>query len=182
MSNEQNVAIPNRVESSLRHLKNNNYEEALLNLFPAIDRTAKLRRKKLGSGLRFKKFIADQFDIVSVLGFGSLISSDCKFGGETFQHVLYQLCRNSLVHEGELASNMKIVSGSASIVGGNWELSENIIFGLIIAVITARENKKSKLSVNYQVSFLGEMFSLNSIWGEEEVIKKKIKTIFSKLH
>lgn len=173
-----NSSVSIRVEAAIKHFETHNYEESLLNLFPAIDKTAKLRFPKYKVGVRFKTFIANQFDIISVIGFGSLIHPNCKFGNVTFQHALYKLARNNLIHEGEFSDNMKFIPGSTSTVGGNWKLSETVIIALILSVISAKENKMLKCKSSYSINLLEEKFEVNSLWGSEDYIKQKIRNKF----
>jgi hypothetical protein len=170
--------ISRRIEKSIKALKRNDYEDSLLNCFPALDKTASIRRPSDGVGNRFKSFIKDQWRIIAPIGLGSLMGKGCTFGGMTYENAIYKLARNCLIHEGEFSSNMRFTSKDVSVVGGEWALSEKNIFALIISVVTAKENGQLLLSPDIDLRFFGEATSVNRLWGKEDEIRIKIEEIF----
>lgn len=173
-------AISKRISSALDHLQNNKFEESLLNLFPALDKTAQLRFPSEGVGNRFKKFISDQWDIIAPIGLGSFIGKKCTFGGITYEEAIYKLARNHLIHEGEFNSDMSFTNNDGSIVGGRWELSNKNILALIISVISAKENKNLKLGQEKTIVLMDRKIKLDSLWGEEDSIRKQLFNSFKK--
>ena len=171
-------AISRRIKSSIEALQKKKYEESLLNCFPALDKTAKRRSPNKKVGERFRNFIKDQWRIIAPIGLGTLMGEGCTFGGMAYEDAIYNLARNHLVHEGEFSCNMRFTSKKYSVVGGDWALSENNIFALILAVITAKENKGLSLSPDIQLILFGEKTSVNMLWGKEDEICTKIESHF----
>jgi len=161
------------------HLQSNDCEGALVNLFPAIDRTAKKRRLKAGVGERIKAFLADEEATISAVGTGNLLV-DINIDGVSVPDALYKFGRTSIAHEGELDSRLRFtLDGSLRIGANNWELPIGYIVGMCIAVIASPENKGERLSRELTISILGKQFRINEIWGEREVIEAHIGTIFN---
>ena len=154
------------------------YESSLLHCFPALDKTASIRRPNEGVGQRFKKFLNDQRNIIAPIGLGMMMGQGCTFGGISFEEAIYNLARNHLVHEGGFAENLKISDDRKSILGGNWNLSEANILSLIIATISAKENKDESFSKEIQIKLLGQQVNLNKLWGEEDELRRKIELKF----
>jgi len=59
------TGISRRLEQCIQHLQSDDYEGALVNLFPAIDKTAKKRRPKDGVGKRIKAFLEEEETLIS---------------------------------------------------------------------------------------------------------------------
>lgn len=167
-------AITRRVEDALNLLADQNYESALLNTFPALDATAKLRRPTAGVGIRFRQFIQDQIGIIAPIGLSVVLGRDCTFGGVHLEDAWYNLARNTLVHEGELPNNFQVSHLPQSIVGGDWRLSDRNVFALILSIVSARENQGKLLNEDMVVNILGTKLNLNTLWGAEDSIRKLI--------
>jgi hypothetical protein len=62
------TGISRRLMQCVTHLRSNDCEGALVNLFPAMDKTAKKRRPKDGVGKRIKAFLTDEEALISAIG------------------------------------------------------------------------------------------------------------------
>lgn len=175
-----NSAISRRLEKALLALFEKDYEASLLNCFPAIDKTASVRRPNQGVRVRFKEFLNDQRNIIAPIGLGVKMGSGCTFGGISFEEAVYNLARNNLVHEGELAKNFEITNNPGSILGGDWQLSEANILGLIIATISAKENVNQSFSRSYEIGLFDQIVDLNKLWGQEVQLTEMIEKEFLK--
>ncbi len=175
-----NSAISRRLEKALLALFEKDYETSLMHCFPAIDKTASARRPKQGVGARFKEFLNDQRNIIAPIGLGVKMGKGCTFGGISFEEAVYKLARNHLFHEGELAANFQITTKQGSMLGGDWQLSEANIVGLIIATISAKENANESFSRSYEIGLFDQQVDLNKLWGQESQIMEMIEKEFSK--
>ena len=93
--------VSRRMQRCAEHLQSGDPEGALVNLFPAIDKTAKKRRPKDGVGKRIKAFLHDEEVLITAVATGNVFQ-DCTFDGMTFQDALYKFGRTPIAHEGEL--------------------------------------------------------------------------------
>jgi len=95
---KNSTAISRRIESCINYANVQNYESALINLFPALDKTAKKRRHREGVGSRIKKFIADQEEIITAVSTRN-IYKDIQINGINFPEAIYKFGRTSISHE-----------------------------------------------------------------------------------
>ena len=61
------TGVSRRVLQAIKHMQTSDHEGALVNLFPAIDQTAKRRRPKEGVGKRIKAFLEDEEKLISTV-------------------------------------------------------------------------------------------------------------------
>ncbi|GLQ31969.1 hypothetical protein GCM10007876_24480 [Litoribrevibacter albus] len=146
----------------------------MINLFPAIDRTAKKRRPKAGVGQRIKSFLKDEEVLISAVGTGNVFKG-CKFDGMTFEEALYKFGRTPIAHEGELDPRLTFnQNGGMSIGNDHWNLPSGYLSGMTLAVITSPENKGECTAEGLGITIFERLFSLNDIWGEPVEVKKHI--------
>lgn len=173
------TGISRRVEQCILHLQSNDCEGALVNLFPAIDRTAKRRRPRAGVGERIKAFLTDEEATISAVGTGNMFV-DINIDGISVPEALYKFGRTPIAHEGELDPRLRFTTdGSLSMGASNWELPIGYIIGMCIAVIASPENKGERLTRDWGISIFGKQFQLNEIWGARESIEAHIGGVFS---
>lgn len=144
----------------------NNIEGALLNLFPAIDATAKLRYPKMKVGERFKQFLNDQETFIYFTATRNSMKN-ITVQGMTLADALYKYARNSIVHDGELENKISFDSGTIS-MGKEWFLTHGFIVGMIASVAIARENKNEYIEPTGSLNVFGGAYTLNELWGREK--------------
>ena len=164
--------ISRRMQQCIQHLQANDPEGALVNLFPAIDKTAKKRRPKDGVGKRIKSFLQDEEVLITAVGTGNVFKG-CTFEGKAFHDVLYEFGRTPIAHEGELDPRLKFNNhGGLQISRDNWNLPVSFIAGMAFAVIIAPENQGEKTVDGLSVIVLGTRFLVNEIWGKPDAVRK----------
>jgi hypothetical protein len=173
-------SIGRRVDSTIDAIIRNDYENALIHLFPALDKTAKRRRPKSGVGERIKAFIADQQIIITAIAFQNIFTQDCMFDGLTFSDAIYKFGRTSIAHEGELDERLRIIPGNNLRIGKVWELPASTVSAMAIAVIIAPENAHESSASAARIKILQEEFSVQTLWGSEETVKDLIKKVFQR--
>lgn len=167
----QQNAVSRRIEKAIKAFTDKDYETCLLHLFPAIDATGKARRPTQGVGKRIRGFLEDQEDIISFVALRSLFTGN-SVDGQTLAQALYNFGRTSIAHEGQLDPRLKIIEeGSIRASKDNWEISSGFIMGMIIAVISAKENQDAFLVDDVTITIHGTPFIINDTWGEEDNVR-----------
>jgi len=169
--------IERRTVHALQHFSNRNMESCGLELWPAVDNTAK-RRHGGGVGSRIKKFLNENAPMISFLATRNVIL--INMNGRTVFDDLYDLARCSLVHEGRDSANVQwTFDGSARVApGGPSEVQADFMFGIALSVITAPENAgcaPGQFDASIKIAALnGKEFELKDLWGQEEMLYKEI--------
>jgi len=165
-------------EQCIERLQVNDYEGALVNLFPAIDKTAKKRRPKAGVGNRIRSFLKDEEVLITAVGTGNVFKG-CSFDGVSFEDALYKLGRTPISHEGELDPRIKFNDKSGLQIGqDNWNLPSSYIVGMALAVITAPENEGERTAEGLGIKVFDKQFALNEIWGKPDAVRSHICEVF----
>jgi len=168
------TSVSRRVEHCIQHLQRGEIEGALVDLFPAIDKTAKRRYPKHGVSKRIKGFIRDEEVVITAVGIGNILKGNV-IAGRTFEEAIYEFGRTSIAHEGELDPRLSFdPSGGLEIGRDHWNLPAGYIDGLVVAVVLAPENVHERLDTNYGITALGRPFSVNSSWGKRDEMRKHI--------
>lgn len=164
--------ISRRMQQCIQHLQARDPEGALVNLFPAIDKTAKRRRPKDGVGKRINSFLQDEEVLITAVGTGNVFKG-CTFNGKAFHDALYEFGRTPIAHEGELDPRLQFNdSGGLQIGVDSWNLPVSFIAGMALAVIIAPENKGERTADGLSVVVLGARFMVNDIWGRPDEVRK----------
>jgi len=171
------TGVSRRIQQCLERYQFGDYEGALVNLFPAIDKTAKRRREKDGVGSRIKAFLHDEELLISAIGTGNIIR-DCVFDGLTFHDAIYRFGRTSIAHEGELDPRLTFNKNSGLKIGQEWNLPSTYILGMSVAVVIAPENSGERTEGDMEFNIFGKTFALNDIWGNPTPVQAHICEIF----
>ena len=170
-------SIGRRIDSTIAAIVARQPEEALIHLFPAMDKTAKRRRPKAGVGDRIRGFIDDQEIIITAIAFGNIMSGTVV-DGMKFSEAIYKFGRTSIAHEGELDERLKIIPGCEVRIGRTWELPESTIFAMCIATMIAPENAGETSSSKGSVKVLGHETAIQDLWGAQIVVEDTIRTLY----
>lgn len=170
-------SISRRIEKSIEALGKKDYEDAFVQLFPAIDKTAKKRRPKDGVGARIKSFISDEEAIITAVATNNIITN-INVDGVDFPTALYKFGRTSIIHEGELDERLQINESGQLQIGHVWNLPASYITGLIVAVIISPENSGEHISESIGIQLFGEQHKANELWGNLHIIQAKICEVF----
>ncbi|WP_218646201.1 hypothetical protein [Pseudomonas reactans] len=172
------TGVSRRPQQCVERLQVDDFEGALVQLFPAIDKTAKKRRSKDGVGSRIKSFLKDEEVLISAVGTGNIFKG-CNFGGTTFENALYKFGRTPIAHEGELDPLLSFNIGTCLQIGeDNWNLPSSYITGMALAVIIAPENIGEKTSEGLGIRVFNKAFVLNEIWGKPEAVRVHLCELF----
>ena len=159
------------------HTAAGEFEDALVQFFPALDKTAKRRKPKAGVGDRIRSFLSDEEDIISALGLGHVMKN-CVVNGRTFADAIYEFGRCPIAHEGELDPRLKIGDWPVLGIGETWNLPAKYVFGLTIAVIAAPENRDERIGKPITAQVFGTTYKVDDLWGRSELLRKAIADRF----
>lgn len=164
------TGVSRRLLQCMEHLEEDDFEGALVNLFSALDPTAKRRRPKEGVAKRIKAFLEDEERLMSSLTGNCL--SNIKCNDLSITDTLYKFGRTSIVHEGELDPRIEFnCNGTFSIGSKKLILPSSYIVGMSVAVITAPENSNEYIDVPFSIIVFEKSFNVAELWGNAEAIK-----------
>ena len=116
------TGVSRRVQQSIVHFQQRDWEGALVNLFPAVDKTATKRRPKEGVGARMRAFLEDEEGLISCIATGNYIKG-IYADGASITDALYKLGRTTIAHEGELDPRLNFnEQGRIAISQERWDL------------------------------------------------------------
>ena len=168
------TGVSRRLLQCVKHLQDDDFEGALVNLFPALDQTAKRRRLKDGVGKRIKTFLEEEEKLISIVATGNSFSS-IVCNGISITDALYKFGRTSIAHEGELDPRLEFNSNGSVLIGTHkWNLPSGYITGMCIAVITAKENANEYIDAPLALTIFDRSFSIMELWGNSEEVKAHI--------
>ena len=168
------TGVSRRLLQCIKHLHTDDYEGALVNLFPALDQTAKRRRPKDGVGKRIKAFLEEEEKLISIIATGGCISN-IVCNGVSITDALYKFGRTSIAHEGELDPKLNFnTDGAVEIGAEKWNLPIGYITGMLIAVVAAPENANENISDEFSITVFDKEFLISDLWGHPEKIKEHL--------
>jgi hypothetical protein len=173
-------AIQRRIHRCLDACEQDDWESALVHLWPAIDATARLRRPdENGVGNRIQGFLRDETLLILAASGSSVVARNVTVGGVDLATALYKFCRNAITHEGQVASNMTFRAGPAVHIGaGRWNLPFSYVLAMALAVILSPENRHVSDSSGRTMDVQGQKFRLEELWGQPELIFDCLRKVF----
>lgn len=174
--------VSRRLQQCVERIQRQDFEGALVNLFPAIDKTAKKRRPKEGVGARIRAFLKDEEVLISAIGTGNVFAQ-ISINGVTIPDALYRFGRTPIAHEGELDPRLSFNdSGSVEIGVDRWNLPSGYITGMSIAVVVAPENLGELISDHLAITLFGRQLRVNDLWGQKVMVQQIICEKFRDPH
>jgi len=171
--------ISRRIQQCVAHIQTRDWEGALVNLFPAIDKTAKKRRPTAGVGERIRAFLEEEETLISAVATGNVFKN-IRVNGVSITDALYKFGRTSIAHEGELDPRLHFNEGGSLLIGKDrWDLPTGYIVGMSLAVVVAPENEKEFVEAKLGFNLFGEQHELNSLWGARSKVQAAIATRFN---
>ncbi|HGY9618028.1 TPA: hypothetical protein ACOJNU_000083 [Pseudomonas putida] len=165
--------ISRRIEQCFLHYIEGDYEGALVNLFPALDKTAKLRYPRLGVGDRFRSFLNDEMDLITAIGTGGAgVMTGLEVDGLTMVQALYKFGRTAIAHEGELDPRLTISHKNLfSFSSQSMVIPHRLVFSMAMVVVIAPENKGESMQRSLEAVIFGKNILINEQWGRPGVIR-----------
>jgi hypothetical protein len=174
----QPSGVSRRIRQCISHLGASEFEGALVNLFPAVDKTAKRRRPKANVGQRIRAFLEEEEALISYIATSNVLRG-IRINGVSVTDALYKFGRNPIAHEGELDPRLHFNDqGSLEIGSENWNLPSGYIVGMTLAVIIAPENAAEHVDDSLEFRLFGELFMVNALWGQKSVVHERLNRRF----
>jgi hypothetical protein len=167
-----------RIYFALKHLESEEFEEALMHLFRALDSTSKKRYPKYKPGMRIKTFLRDEETLILFMATGSLFDGGIYYNDRDMADVIYRFARTSAVHDEFLDHRVQFNRESGVSIGEVWNFPPQMIHGLILATMCSPENSECRIKIEFHLEFLGKNYKEEDIWGKKDLFNKRIKDKF----
>lgn len=173
------TGVSRRMQHCIEQIQRRDWEGALVNLFPALDKTAKKRRPKAGVGERIRAFLEEEEALITAVGTGN-VSRGIQVDGISITDALYKFGRTSIAHEGELDPRLHFNEGGSLVIGQDkWDLPTGYIVGMSLAVVVAPENFNESVDPRIMFHLFGEQHQVNGLWGQRQKVQAVIASHFS---
>lgn len=185
------VTVGDRIKEAIDDINQEKLELALSHVCIAIDITArKLSGAEKSKKTDYKKFLLEYMWLITYMGIPGLMAPGISFnfkhkdiksdaeGRCGIEDVIYHVIRCGLIHS--TGADSKIVwSHDINISDGkNLVLPDNLIWGLIGAVVFCPANKDELIPEIYWISIDGFKFFIQEIWGRVDLAQRVIKLNF----
>lgn len=167
------------INQAFGNLENRNHDLALLSIVPLFDKACKITWPKLGVGGRFRKGIEETEDIISFVmlgGRGTITASN--YGKWTLPELIYKYLRNSIIHEGQMPDQVKIVDEPKIVIDEKFvQFPVGIVPGLLIATIgfDCFKNEVKNVTQVGRLAIKGQQIFIKDMVGTHQTIRDVIK-------
>ncbi len=170
------TAISKRINTAIKHLTENDFENALIQISIAIDRTAKKKYANKKVGQRIKKFIKEyESFIYQFASDGKLIMSQGATIslGKELPEIIYKSVRCVLQHGDDLEDKIEITDtvGLLGVRNGRFIINKGHIGGLLFAIIIDKTNKNEHCKSEPIYFHNNIAIKINDLWGNPEKIE-----------
>jgi hypothetical protein len=177
------MSIGSFIEASLYHFERKHYDISLALACSSVDATASKGGYKGDNNGKYKNFLKDNMRIITTFGFPGIVASGIKIkcknikGIKTdsndmidIENIIYYIIRCGLIHQCDIDSQIEFTSQTS--IGDfvdKFRMPQNLVLGLIVAVILAKCNRDEKLSKDYLMfnPLTKKKINLNEIWGTQ---------------
>jgi hypothetical protein len=174
--------ISRRIQQCVTHIQASDWEGALVNLFPALDKTAKKRRPKAGVGERVRALLEEEEALISAVATDNVFKN-IQVNGVSITDALYKFGRTSIAHEGELDPRLHFNEDGSLLIGNDrWDLPTGYIVGMSLAVVVAPENANEVVDAKLGFNLFGKQYQMNSLWGARIKVRAAIAARFKDPH
>jgi hypothetical protein len=180
------MSIGSQVTDAMRKFSEDRFEDAVVAASVALSATARLEYPTDGDRAACRKFLEQNLHIISKIGWMSFGVSqpinfkyrrlDSRAAGidvRTMPEMLYDVVRCTAVHEAGLPENLRFTKQSVIQTGldGELVLPIDVIYGLLIAIVTSPKNADEQVEGDPVFSFGGKSIRVNELWGERDKIE-----------
>jgi hypothetical protein len=180
------MSIGDFITDSMVLLGQHRYKSAMCLAMNALDATASREYPQLSGpgkvGERIKRFVRDQYDILTTVGFGGAIAAapgsnlnlpDPEKGAmDSFEGILYKCMRCYLTHETLLPLNAYFnehcVYGQTS---QGFSIPVLMVFAVILAVVGAKTNAHETSQADLRLIVMNQNFPIADYWGRKERLR-----------
>lgn len=184
------MSIGSQIFDAMGKLSEERFEDAVVAVSVALSATARLEHPTFGDKAACRKFLENNLQIISKIGWVSFgVSQPINFryrrldshapgiAVRTMPEMLYDVVRCTAVHEAKLPDNLRFTNQPVIQLGNDGELvlPIDLIYGLIIAVVGSQKNADQQIEGDPLFSFGGKSVRFNELWGDREKIKAFIE-------
>ncbi len=175
------TTISKRIDTAIKHLFSEDYENALIQISVALDATGKKKWNSLATGARIKNFIKENekfiYQCASKGRFILRSGAQTLINGKELKELIYESIRCSLLHGDELADHILIRPDIdfINIEQGKPVINKYFIIGLSLAVIGEPVNFDETSDPEAIFYVNGNEIFINELWGNIERIKSDLK-------
>ena len=166
------------LQQAFDNLHENKNELALLSLMPIFDKACKKTWPNKKVGERFREGVTETENIITYLMCsGSAVITDCTYGDLKLPQIIYKYLRNTIIHEGEMPSNVSFTNEPKIIIDeGNIIFPNQFVIGFLVAAIGFECYKKEAAAVTQvgKLSLKGEEYFIKDLVGNHAVINNVI--------
>lgn len=184
------ISVGRRVQEAIDHMDKREIALALTPACIALDVTAqRYTGTKRSNRESYKKFIQDHLWLITYMGFPGLMVTTVRVpfshpdvkpdaaGNVGVEDIIYHVIRCNLVHSDEKAA--KIVWNKSIALGldpnGNLVLSENLVWGVLGAVVFSPVNKNESILDTYWLSVADFKMFISELWGRIDIAKRVVE-------
>ncbi|WP_426727897.1 hypothetical protein [Enterobacter cloacae complex sp. 326A8] len=166
--------LVNRLKSGIYLYSIRDYENSFINIFIALDITAKKRYPKQDVGIRNRQLLSDTESLTQKFSTGHVLRG-LNINGLTFPKIFYKFGRNALIHDGALDNKLSISDEKGIRIGvDRWDFHHSYIISMAIAIIACEENANFDFHESLEYKSRFGAIDLNSLWGKEKLLKFKL--------
>lgn len=174
------MSVGSQVSDAMRKLVALRFEDAVVAASIALSATARREYPLDGDKAACRTFLQQHLSIISKIGWVSFGLSqpinfryrrlDSRSPGievRTMPEMLYDVIRCTAVHEAGLPPNLRFTEQPVIELGldGELLLPADLIYGLVIAVVSSPTNVDEKAEGDPVFSFGGKSVRINELWG-----------------
>jgi hypothetical protein len=181
------VSVQSYLNNAIRLAEIGEYETAMLLICSCIDATAAREFKINRVGTRINKFVRDNYDIVTSIGFGGAVYA--APGGllqvldpakpntiKPLEKVIYELIRCELVHGAGLPERIRFDTQQRYGEFESWFcLPVNFVLSLFLCVVMSPSNSDLRFDDQLELKVLDRHFHLNSCAGSKAFVLSVLK-------
>ena len=182
------MSIGKRITEAVDKMVLGDAEGALIPTCIAIAATAKKEYPSSNDNISFKKFVHDNFPLITKVAFGGTTIGNLRVrynhpdiktdddGTCSFEQILYHVVRCGLVHSASFPSNLRFVKDShIRVQDDRVEMPESIIYGLLAALVVSSHNKCESVPNHYGFHIGAKDVSLNGLWGNKDKLLEHLQ-------
>ena len=180
------MSIGSQVTIAIIKFSEDRFEDAIAAASVALSATARREYPTDRDKVACRKFLEQNLPIISKIGWVSfgvsqpinfryrrLDSKAAGIGVRTMPEMLYDVVRCTALHEARLPENMRFTKQPIIKMGldGELVLPIDVIYGLLIAIVTSPKNVDEQVEGDPVFSFEGKSIRVNELWGERGKIE-----------
>ena len=177
------MSVGSQVSDAMRKLSEHRFEDAVVSASVALSATSRREYPADQDKVACRKFLDQNLSIISKIGWVAFgMSQPINFRYRrlgrkakapdicirTMPEMLYDVVRCTALHEAGLPDNLRFTDQPVIELGldGELLLPIDVIYGLLIAIVSAPKNADERAEGNPVFSFGGKSIAVNELWGD----------------